>query len=197
MGAADAVPGISGGTIALVTGIYEEFIHTIRQFGPGAFTAWRRGGWSALYVHLNLAFAIPLVLGIGASLVSIAHLVTWLMSEHAMLLNAFIFGLVLASLVVVMSDLEEWRLWHLLPLLLGLVLAKLLPALMPLIASILNVEAVLLIVAGAIAISAMLLPGVSGTFLLLTMGQYGRVMEGIKTFDIVLMLQFGTGCAIG
>lgn len=197
MGTADAVPGISGGTIALVTGIYEEFIHTIKQFGPSAFTAWRRGGWQALYVHLNLAFAIPLVLGIGASLFSVAHLVTWLMAEHALLLDAFIFGLVVASLVVVMGDLREWRWWHILALLLGLMLAKLLPALMPFISSTLNVDAVLLIVAGAIAISAMLLPGVSGTFLLLTMGLYGRVMEGIKTLDMGLMLQFGIGCVIG
>src|SRR5690554_7026432 len=76
MGAADGVPGISGGTIAFVTGIYEEFIHTIKQFGPSAFTAWRQGGWMALYGHLNLAFAIPLGLGIVTSLFSIAHLVT-------------------------------------------------------------------------------------------------------------------------
>lgn len=197
MGAADAVPGISGGTIAFVTGIYEEFIHTIKQFGPGAFMAWRRGGWSALYVHLNLAFAIPLALGIAVSLFSIAHLVTWLMAEHTLLLDAFIFGLVFASVLVVMGDLREWRWWHMLPLLLGLMLAKLLPALMPFISTVLNVDAVLLIVAGAIAISAMLLPGVSGTFLLLTMGLYGRVMEGIKTLDLVLMLQFGIGCVIG
>lgn len=197
MGAADAVPGISGGTIAFVTGIYEEFIHTIKQFGPGAFTAWRRGGWSGLYVHLNLSFAIPLGLGIAMSLFSIAHLVTWLMSEHTLLLDAFIFGLVFASVLVVMGDLQEWRWWYLLPLLLGLLLSRLLPALMPFLASILNVDAVLLIVGGAIAISAMLLPGVSGTFLLLTMGLYGRVMEGIKTLDLLLMLQFGMGCIIG
>lgn len=197
MGAADGVPGISGGTIAFVTGIYEEFIHTIKQFGPSAFTAWRQGGWMALYGHLNLAFAIPLGLGIVTSLFSIAHLVTWLMAEHALLLDAFIFGLVFASVLVVMGDVREWRWWHLLPLLSGLMLAKLLPALMPFISSVLNAEAALLIVGGAIAISAMLLPGVSGTFLLLTMGLYGRVMEGIKTLDLVLMLQFGMGCIIG
>lgn len=197
MGAADAVPGISGGTIAFITGIYEELIHTIKQFGPSAFVVWYRSGWAGLAAHLNLAFIVPLVAGVALSLFSIAHLVTWLMAEHALLLDSFIFGLVAASVLVVINDLGHWRLWHLLPLALGLLLAKLLPGLMPLVGSAFNVDAALLIVAGAIAISAMLLPGVSGTFLLLTMGLYGRVMEGIKSLDLVLMVQFGIGCAIG
>lgn len=197
MGAADAVPGISGGTIAFITGIYEELIHTIKQFGPSAFVVWRRAGWAGLVSHLNLPFIVPLVLGVAVSLFSIAHLVTWLMAEHALLLDAFIFGLVSASALVVIGDLDEWRLWHALPLVMGLLLANVLPGLMPFISATLNVDAVLLIVAGAIAISAMLLPGVSGTFLLLTMGLYGRVMEGIKGLDLTLMFQFGIGCALG
>lgn len=197
MGAADAVPGISGGTIAFITGIYEELIHTIKQFGPGAFVVWHRTGWAGLAAHLNLAFIMPLLLGVALSLFSIAHLVTWLMVEHTLLLNAFIFGLVAASAVVVINDLRHWRLWHLLPLVMGLVLSKLLPGLMPFVSSVLNVDAALLVVGGAIAISAMLLPGVSGTFLLLAMGLYGRVMEGIKSFDLMLIVQFGIGCAIG
>ncbi|QJQ97159.1 MULTISPECIES: DUF368 domain-containing protein [Halomonadaceae] len=196
MGAADAVPGVSGGTIAFVTGIYEELIHTIKQFGPSAFGAWRRGGLGMLFVHLNLMFLIPLLAGIAISLISVAHLVTWLMEEQRVLLDAFFFGLVAASAMVVSRSLTHWRIWHVLPLLAGLLLAKLLPALMPLIST-LGSESLMLMIGGAIAISAMLLPGVSGSFLLLTMGLYGTVMQGIRGFDLLLIVQFGIGCAIG
>ncbi|WP_230086270.1 DUF368 domain-containing protein [Halomonas sp. 328] len=196
MGAADAVPGVSGGTIAFVTGIYEELIHTIKQFGPSAFGAWRRGGLSGLALHLNLTFVVPLLLGIGISLVSVAHLVTWLLEAHPLLLDAFFFGLVAASALVVSRSLTNWRLWHVLPLIGGLLLARALPGLMPLVAE-LGAESLMLVVAGAIAISALLLPGLSGSFLLLTMGLYATVMEGIKGFDLALIAQFGVGCVLG
>lgn len=194
MGAADAVPGVSGGTIAFVTGIYEELIHTIRQFGPEAFGAWRRGGLPGLAKYLNLAFLVPLMLGIAVSLISVAHLVTYLLEAQPLLLDAFFFGLVAASAIVVSRQVGHWRWWYVLPLIAGLLLAEMLPALMPLLA---DIGALLLVVGGAIAISAMLLPGISGSFLLLTMGLYGTVMEGLKSFDIGLILQFGAGCAIG
>lgn len=195
MGAVDAVPGVSGGTIAFVTGIYEELIETIRRFGPHAFGAWRRGGLAGLASHLNLAFLVPLVLGIALSLISVAHLVTYLLDTYPLLLDAFFFGLVAASGIVVGRHLADWRLWHMLPVLLGLVLAQSLPKLMPALSG--GGGSLMLVIAGAIAISAMLLPGVSGSFLLLTMGLYGTVMEGIKSFDIGLIVQFGIGCAIG
>lgn len=194
MGAADAVPGVSGGTIAFVTGIYEELIHTIRRFGPEAFGAWRRGGLPGLAKYLNLVFLVPLVLGIAVSLISVAHLVTYLLEAQPLLLDAFFFGLVAASAIVVSRQVGRWRWWYVLPLIAGLLLAETLPALMPLLA---DIGALLLVVGGAIAISAMLLPGISGSFLLLTMGLYGTVMEGLKSFDIGLILQFGAGCAIG
>ncbi|WP_444677034.1 DUF368 domain-containing protein [Halomonas sp. E19] len=196
MGAADAVPGVSGGTIAFITGIYEELIHTIKQFGPSAFVAWRRGGIPLLITHLNLAFAIPLLLGIAASLISVAHLVVWLMDDHPLLLNGFFFGLVAASALVVSRHPSDWKLWHVVPLLLGLLLAHGLPSLMPMI-TLLGNPSLTLIVAGAIAISALLLPGVSGSFLLLSMGLYGTVMQGIRSFDVALLSTFAVGCLIG
>lgn len=194
MGAADAVPGVSGGTIAFITGIYEELIETIRRFGPEAFGAWRRGGLAGLAGHLNLAFLVPLALGIALSLLSFAHLVTYLLDAYPLLLDAFFFGLVAASGIVVGRHFSGWRLWYVLPLLLGLVLAQGLPKLMPALS---GSGGPMLIIAGAIAISAMLLPGISGSFLLLTMGLYSTVMEGIKSLDIGLIVQFGAGCAIG
>ncbi|MFN2332431.1 MAG: DUF368 domain-containing protein [Halomonas sp.] len=196
MGAADTVPGVSGGTIAFVTGIYEELIHTIKQFGPSAFTAWRQGGVPMLVAHLNLGFIIPLMAGIAASLITVAHLVVWLMDDYPLLLNGFFFGLVAASALVVGRHPSDWKWWHLLPLVAGLLLAHSLPAVMPLI-NLLGSPNLMLIVGGAIAISALLLPGVSGTFLLLTMGLYGTVMQGIRTFDLGLIAVFGVGCLIG
>lgn len=196
MGAADAVPGVSGGTIAFVTGIYEELIHSIKQFGPSAFGAWRRGGLKGLAMHLNLPFLIPLLAGVAISLISVAHLVVWLMEDHPLLLNGFFFGLVAASAMVVSRHPADWRWWHILPLVIGLVLAHWLPSLMPVI-GMLGSQNLTLMLGGAIAISAMLLPGVSGSFLLLTMGLYGTVMDGIRGFDVGLLSIFGLGCLFG
>lgn len=196
MGAADAVPGVSGGTIAFVTGIYEELIETIKQFGPAAFVAWRRGGLAGLATHLNLAFALPLLAGIAGSLISVAHLVGWLLEDRPLLLNGFFFGLVAASALVVSRHPADWKWWHLLPLIAGLVLAHWLPSLMPWVSQLGN-PSLVLVVGGAIAISALLLPGVSGSFLLLTMGLYGTVMQGIRGFDLELLGLFAVGCAIG
>ncbi|RKR04271.1 putative membrane protein [Kushneria sinocarnis] len=192
MGAADAVPGVSGGTIAFVTGIYEELIHSVRSFGPEAIGVWRRDGFRALLAHLNLMFLIPLVLGIGTSVLSVAHLVTWLMDRYPLLLNAFFFGLVLASAVVVFRRLGHWRPAHLLPLLLGGLLAWTLPSLLPA-----SQSTAMLFFGGAIAISAMLLPGVSGSFLLLSMGLYGTVMGAIKGFELGTLGLFAAGCLVG
>ncbi|MCP1313249.1 DUF368 domain-containing protein [Halomonas sp. 707D7] len=196
MGAADAVPGVSGGTIAFITGIYEELILTIKQFGPSAWPAWRQGGLRGLFAHLNLGFLIPLLAGVAVSLVSVAHLALWLMEAHPLLLDGFFFGLVAASGLVVGRAGGRRRLWHLLPLLAGLLLAQVLPALMPLVLLVGN-EALIVVLAGAIAISAMLLPGVSGSFLLLTMGLYGTIMGAIKSLDIGIIMLFGIGCLIG
>ncbi|WP_245392636.1 DUF368 domain-containing protein [Salinicola halimionae] len=194
MGAADAVPGVSGGTIALIVGIYEELIETIKRFGPSAFGVWRQQGFAELVTYLNLRFLIPLVLGIGISLVTVAHLMTWLMANHELLLNAFFFGLVLASAWVVVRQVGHWRWRYLLPMLLGLLVAAFLPHLLP---DMSQAGSSTLFVAGAIAISAMLLPGVSGSFLLLVMGLYGTVMDGIKSFDLGLIGIFGAGCLLG
>lgn len=192
MGAADAVPGVSGGTIAFVTGIYRELIETIRRFGPSAVTALRQGGWRALVHHLNPAFLLPLMAGIGVSILSLAHLVGYLLDQHALLLNAFFLGLVGGSAVVVARRLEGFSLHFLLPLLVGALLAHYLPVLLPG-----GSGSLMLFFGGAIAISAMLLPGVSGSFLLLTMGMYHTIIDAIRGFDIVTLLQFSLGCLVG
>lgn len=196
MGAADAVPGVSGGTIAFITGIYEELIHTIKQFGPSAWPALRQGGLGGLARHLNLSFLVPLLAGIAISLVSVAHLVVWLMDTQPLVLDGFFFGLVAASALIVGRHPAKRRWRHILALVMGLVLAHSLPSLMPLVASLGSTELVL-VAGGAIAISALLLPGVSGSFLLLTMGLYGTVMQAIRGLELGTLGLFGAGCALG
>lgn len=196
MGAADAVPGVSGGTIAFISGIYEELILTIKQFGPSAFGAWRQDGLRGLSQHLNLAFLVPLLTGVGISVFSVAHLALWLMEAHPLLLDGFFFGLVAASAIVVGDSGLRFKLRYLFPLGGGLLLAQWLPGLMPLVSTLGN-DSLILVVAGSIAISAMLLPGVSGSFLLLTMGLYSTVMEAIRSFDMATILLFGGGCLVG
>ncbi|MFC0266624.1 DUF368 domain-containing protein [Kushneria aurantia] len=192
MGAADAVPGVSGGTIAFVTGIYRELIETVRRFGPSALKALREGGLRGLAVHLNLAFLLPLLGGIAVSIASLAHLIGYLLEHQALLLNAFFFGLVAASAVVVSRRVERLRIGFVLPLLLGALLAHYLPVILPS-----GGGSLMLFVAGAIAISAMLLPGVSGSFLLLTMGMYDTIIEAIRGLDIAILVQFALGCLVG
>lgn len=194
MGAADAVPGVSGGTIALIVGIYAELIETIKRFGPQAVGVWRRDGAGALIRYLNLGFLGPLVLGILLSLITVAHIVTWLMQSYELQLTAFFFGLVLASIWVVVSQAGQWRWRYLSPVILGAVVALYLPALLP---DMSQAGDLALFFAGAIAISAMLIPGVSGSFLLLVMGLYETIMSGVKSFDVALISVFGAGCVVG
>lgn len=196
MGAADAVPGVSGGTIAFITGIYEELIESIKRFGPSAFTALRQGGVNGLAQHLNLGFLVPLLAGIALSLISVAHAVVWLLDNQPLMLNGFFLGLVAASALIVARHPVNWHWWYILPLALGLLLAQGLPVLMPAVNG-LGSQALVLLVGGSIAISAMLLPGVSGSFLLLSMGLYDVVMEGLRGFDVPLLAWFATGCILG
>lgn len=196
MGAADAVPGVSGGTIAFISGFYAELIHTIRQFGPGVVGAWRRGGVKGAARHLNLAFLLPLLAGVALAVFSVAHLTVWLMAAYPLLLDGFFFGLVAASALVVHQVGERFRWRYLILLGLGLMLARALPSLMPLMLAV-DSDALMLVLAGSIAISAMLLPGVSGSFLLLSMGLYATVMQAVRDLDVPVMALFGGGCVIG
>ncbi|GAB2712420.1 DUF368 domain-containing protein [Halomonas garicola] len=196
MGAADAVPGVSGGTIAFISGFYAELIHTIRQFGPGVFGVWRRGGLKGVARHLNLAFLLPLLAGVALAVFSVAHLAVWLMEAYPLLLDGFFFGLVAASALVVNDARERFKWRYLITLGLGLTLARALPSLMPLMLAVGN-DSLMLVMAGSIAISAMLLPGVSGSFLLLSMGLYGTVMQAVRGLDLPVIALFGGGCVIG
>lgn len=194
MGAADAVPGVSGGTVAFITGIYEQLIESIRSINPGLLLTLRRGGIKAVWQKVDGTFLLTLLSGILSSILLLAHVISYLLEHQPVLLSAFFFGLVGASVLTIYGEIQD-RSWRTtLALLVGVLLMMLVGQLMPT----LDVGNPLhIFIAGSIAICAMILPGISGSFLLLIMGVYGGVMHAVKSLDLVTMLWFAGGCAVG
>ena len=187
MGAADVVPGVSGGTIAFISGIYEELIETIHRLDIGFFRLWKKEGIKQAWSAYNLGFLVALFGGVLVSILSFAKLITWLLSTYPVLVWAFFFGLVLASIVFVATQIGRWRLITIVGLVVAAVLAYLITLAEPIASPGSNW---FLFVAGFVAIIAMILPGISGAFILLLLGAYTTVLgtisqlsEGIAALD--------------
>jgi len=194
MGAADLVPGVSGGTIALLTGIYQPLLRALRAFGPGAAKVLLRDGPAACWHYLNGSFLLFLALGIAGSILSLARLVHWLLERHPLPSWAFLFGLILGCALALATRLPLRRQPQLgVLLLLGAMALWLatdgqrleLPATGP-----------WLFLGGAAAICAMLLPGISGSFVLLLLGLYEPVLGAIRFLEPGLLGTFGAGCLL-
>ncbi len=194
MGAADVVPGVSGGTIAFISGIYEELLNTISSVNLGALKTLKNEGIKAAWKAINGNFIVALFLGIGISVVSLAKLISYLLEEHPILLWSFFFGLVLASVFYVGRQVKEWSVGKVIGLLIGAAIAFYVTILPPLGNS---EESWFIFVSGMIAICAMILPGISGSFILLILGAYEAVIGAIKDKDFVIIGIFGGGCVIG
>lgn len=194
MGAADAVPGVSGGTVAFITGIYEQLIESIRSINPSLLMIWHREGLKVVWQKVDGTFLLTLLGGILSSILLLAHVISYLLEEQPVLLSAFFFGLVSASVLTIYGEIKD-RSWKTtLALLAGVILMMLINQLMPT----LDVGNPLhIFIAGSIAICAMILPGISGSFLLLIMGVYGGVMHAVKNLELITMLWFAGGCAAG
>lgn len=208
MGAADVVPGVSGGTIAFISGIYEELITTIHNLDLGFFKIWKKEGFSKTWKHYNLSFLLALFSGVLISILSLAKLITWLLEFYPIAVWSFFFGLVIASILYVGKQISKWRLVVVLALIIATVLSYLVTIAEP----IGSPDSIwFLFLAGFIAIIAMILPGISGAFILLLMGAYTTVIgiitqltEGISTLDTNLILNslgkiliFGLGAIVG
>jgi len=208
MGAADVVPGVSGGTIAFISGIYEELITTIHNLDLGFFKIWKKDGFSKAWKHYNLSFLLALFSGVLISILSLAKLITWLLAFYPIAVWSFFFGLVIASIIYVGKQISKWRLVVVLALIIATVLSYLVTIAEP----IGSPDSIwFLFLAGFIAIIAMILPGISGAFILLLMGAYTTVIgiitqltEGISTLDTNLILNslgkiliFGLGAIVG
>jgi putative membrane protein len=194
MGAADAVPGVSGGTVAFITGIYEELVESIRRITPQALALiWQRG-IGAFWLHINGTFLVVLLSGILGSLVSVARLALYLLEHYPTLLWAFFFGLIISSSLWMLGLVKQWNSRRWVMLWFGALLSYLVTVLTPFEAS---ATSLTVFAAGAVAICAMILPGISGSFILVLLGLYAPIMAAIKSFDLEILTLFLAGCAVG
>ncbi|MCV6588121.1 MAG: DUF368 domain-containing protein [Marinobacterium sp.] len=194
MGAADAVPGVSGGTVAFMTGIYEELIDSLRRCGPAALVTLGRQGPSAFWRSINGTFLLVLISGVLLSLVGVARSVLYLLDAYPVQIWSLFFGLILASVFVIVRMIRDWQQNHMLFFTLGTILALVVTSLTPTSIALTPLTAFL---GGVIAICAMILPGISGSFLLLLMGLYAPILGAIKGGELQTLLIFGAGCAVG
>jgi putative membrane protein len=194
MGAADIVPGVSGGTVAFITGIYDTLLTSIRAFDIAFLQRVLkldvRGAWE----HVNGGFLLALLLGIATSIFSLARMISWLLETWPVPLWAFFFGLILASALVLLREVKQWNVSRLLCLLAGAATAVFI-ALSPTASLQLGLAGVFL--SGFLAICAMILPGISGSFILVLLGMYGTVLAALKSLDLVFILVFAVGAGAG
>lgn len=194
MGAADIVPGVSGGTIALIAGIYEEFVDTLKSFNISAIKALKDNGLSGLWSHINGNFLVALVLGIGISLISMVKVIKFLLAVHPVLIWSFFFGLIVASAIFVAKTITKWNVANIIGLIGGTILIYWITSVVP--AATPNTWWAVLI-SGAIAICAMILPGISGSFILVLLGKYAYIIDSLSQFKLDVIALFGVGCITG
>ena len=191
MGAADVIPGVSGGTIAFIMGIYDEFVGSLASINADAVRMLLKGQFKAFWKHINGTFLLSLVIGIGFSVVMLAGLMQYLLEWHPIQTWAFFFGLIVASSIFILRGISGWR-WRdglllVFGVLLGATICTLSPTQTP--------DALWFIfLSGAIAICAMILPGISGSFILLILGKYQFIMGCIS--DLTSGVDFGRNLLI-
>lgn len=195
MGAADVVPGVSGGTIAFIVGIYDELINSIKSINLESLKLFFSGKWATFWKKINGNFLFFLLAGIGISVFSLAKLITWLLVNQPILVWSFFFGLVLASTWFVSKDIKEWKNWKTwVAFVIGGVVAFYITVATP---AETPSNLLFIFLCGAIAICAMILPGISGSFILVLLGKYFFIMDAVKTLDVVVIAVFGAGVCIG
>ncbi|MBJ6117277.1 DUF368 domain-containing protein [Pontibacter sp. BT310] len=194
MGAADVVPGVSGGTIAFITGIYEELLDSIRSVNGEAVKLLLRFNLAGFWKHINGNFLVGLLSGIGFSIGLLSRVVLYLLEFHPELLWSFFFGLIVASTVVVGKKITKWTPMVMLAFIIGAAIAYWVTIATPTETP----EAYWFIfLSGAIAICAMILPGISGSFILVLMAKYEFILNAVKDLKIATILTFGLGCLVG
>lgn len=208
MGAADVVPGVSGGTIAFIAGIYEELIETIDSLDIGFFKTWKKDGFKTAFRTYNISFLLALFGGIAISILSLAKLITYLLNTYPLLLWAFFFGLILASILYIGKQITRYNAVVIIAAILGIGISYYITIAEP-------VQTpnsyIFIFLSGFIAIIAMILPGISGSFILLLLGSYAvilgtvqRFVDGLMATDwpavkdaFLRLLIFMLGCIVG
>lgn len=194
MGAADAVPGVSGGTIAFISGIYEELITSINQIDFSLLKTLKTEGIKGVWKKVNGNFLAALLIGILISFVSFMRLAKYLLEHHPILIWSFFFGLVVASILFIAKQIKLWNISSAIALILSAFLAYYITTL-PSLAN--NDNPFFFFLAAAIAICAMILPGISGSFILVMLGAYKTFSDAIHDIDIKKLIIFILGAVIG
>ncbi|MCH7407971.1 DUF368 domain-containing protein [Belliella sp. DSM 111904] len=194
MGAADIVPGVSGGSIALITGIYEELLDSIKSFDKTALSLLTKFDFKGLWKHVNGGFLLALLVGILTSVFALSKIITFLIEEYPIPVWSFFCGLIIISAIIILRDIKKWSIGVVIALLAGIVAAYFFTN-MPAVNSPDGIWFTFL--AGAIAICAMILPGVSGSFLLLMLGQYESILAAVSERNFSVIMIFAAGCITG
>jgi len=194
MGGADVVPGVSGGTIAFITGIYEELLESIKSIDFEALKMLKKGNFKEFWKKINGNFLLVLFSGIIISLFSLARLISYLMKNEPFALWSFFFGLIFISSILVFGKIHQWSFSIVLGGIIGAVMAYLLTTFSP---AETNNGLVYIFFSGVLAISAMILPGISGSFILLILGKYEYIITAVKELKFDVIIVFGIGCVVG
>lgn len=194
MGVAELVPGVSGGTIAFVAGVYEEFIDSINNINLGALQVLRKEGFKTFWKQLNGNFLVALFGGMAISIFSFAKLISWLLVNQPIPLWSFFFGLVMASVFLVAKAIKKWNVLTILIFIIGAVAAYFITTLPPSA----NTDSLpFLFFSGALAICAMILPGISGSFILVLLGSYKTILDAVHERDLKIVLTVALGAVFG
>jgi putative membrane protein len=194
MGAADAVPGVSGGTIAFISGIYEELIQSLRSFDTRAVRLLMHHDIKGAWQHISGSFLTVLFCGIGTSLLIFSRLILFWMQHYPEMLWSFFFGLIIGSALVIAKKIPAWNMQVIISMLLGTGLGYFITVAVP--AQTPETPGFVFF-SGMIAICAMILPGISGSFILVLLSKYEYIFTAIKEFHLSVMLIFASGCAVG
>lgn len=193
MGSADVVPGVSGGSMAFILGIYGQLLEAVAGFNPRLLAQLGRGAWRQAAAQVHLGFLVPLLAGLLGAVLLLVRPITWLYEHQPMPLFALFFGLIVGSILLIARH-AHWGRSGLVAMAAGVAMALLLvtqvPVTMP-------HDPFTIFWSGAVAIMAMILPGISGSFLLLILGQYQHVMEAVKGLELATLVPFALGCLVG
>lgn len=194
MGAADVVPGVSGGTIAFITGIYEELINSLKSINGSAVKLLFQFKLKEFWTAVNGNFLAALIFGIFVSFLSLAKLIKHLLEQQPILIWSFFFGLIVASAIVIAKKITEWKLRTIIALLLGVGIAYMITVVTP---AETPTSYWFLFLSGALAICAMILPGISGAFILLLLGKYEYILNALSSFKLDVIAVVGAGAIVG
>lgn len=194
MGAADVVPGVSGGTIAFISGIYEELITSINSINFSKFKVLRKEGFKSFWKAINGNFLLALFSGIFISVFSLAKMISWLLVNQPILLWSFFFGLVFASIFFIARVIEKWNLGIISAFVLGALLAYYITTLPP---SENTGSLPFLFLSGALAVCAMILPGISGAFILVLLGSYKTILDAVHEQELYTVATVAMGAVFG